>query len=646
LYRRTLVEETSGGADIAAWKFFGPQRVAEVTLANGLTRTCMNNARTHCAVQSTVSNPAWGNVSSDRLGYDGAGGMIAKRYLPSTLNGSNGYYDTTALAGFTTTFDKSSNKLFERHLHAENRSYLYNALDSMNRLREYQRGTLATGGSTVASATTLPGADSQRSYDLDGLGNWRRTSFIPVGGSTTTEVRQHNPLNQITRTDSTHLAYDDNGNLTDDGALLLEYDPFNRLKRVKNKSNSQTVGEYTYDAMGRRVRKVITNGGITGTLTNGTTDYLYDQNQCVEERDGSNSHTKQYIWGVYIDELIQQKTYVATGEGGLAAGAYYPLQDPHYRVMALTDDAGDVVEAYDYDPYGKRQVFSAAGTDSTWFTNDDTIADDASCQYGHQGLLHDEETGLVYNRARMLHPGLGRFVQRDSIGYQYGMSLYQYLRSNPLTSSDPWGLCTVDLNPNGSIPPALGSGSTFDGTDIWPNTAPERFYHFYVDPKFTRGLFPNPNDNLIIGGAFLADITSLPDVQQAMTTVRQLAKNDAASQVCKIKCGSTCSVLDRGSFPITAPVSQPHIRLSLQRFTIYWESNCSVGPAECDVPDSSCSNGCATKAKFFCGIKWTLYDRFDFRSWEPYGWIGTPFNVFGYWNDTTAGILQQCCSGK
>jgi RHS repeat-associated protein len=265
-------------------------------------------------------------------------------------------------------------------------------------------------------------------------------SYTPVGGSATTEVRRHNPLNQITRTDSTRLAYDDNGNLTDDGTLLLEYDALNRLKRVKNASNSQTVGEYTYDAQGRRIRKVITNGGITGTLTNGTTDYLYDQNQCVEERDGSNSHTRQFIWGVYIDELIQQKTYATTGGGGLAAGEYYPLQDPHYRVMALTDDGGDVVEAYDYDPYGKRQVFSAAGTDAVWFTDDDTATDDAACEYGHQGLLHDEETGLVYNRARMLHPILGRFAQRDPEEYNDGMNLWEVYKSNPSVRSDTHGL--------------------------------------------------------------------------------------------------------------------------------------------------------------------------------------------------------------
>jgi len=43
----------------------------------------LNNARTGSAVQDpTPVNPAWGTRSSDRVGYDGAGRTIAKRYLP------------------------------------------------------------------------------------------------------------------------------------------------------------------------------------------------------------------------------------------------------------------------------------------------------------------------------------------------------------------------------------------------------------------------------------------------------------------------------------------------------------------------------------------------------------------------------------
>ena len=51
---------------------------------------------------------------------------------------------------------------------------------------------------------------------------------------------------------------------------------------------------------------------------------------------------------------------------------------------------------------------------------------------GHQGLMHDEEfevganATLIYNRARTLHPGLGRFMQNDPLGYVDGMSMYAY----------------------------------------------------------------------------------------------------------------------------------------------------------------------------------------------------------------------------
>jgi len=40
----------------------------------------------------------------------------------------------------------------------------------------------------------------------------------------------------------------------------------------------------------------------------------------------------------------------------------------------------------------------------------------------------------------MYHPTLGRWMQRDPIGYADGMSLYQYCRSGPLVSVDPRGL--------------------------------------------------------------------------------------------------------------------------------------------------------------------------------------------------------------
>jgi hypothetical protein len=58
------IEDDPDGApaDVAAWAFFGPGRVAEWTLGNGLICTHMNNGRTRSAVQAAAggANPARG----------------------------------------------------------------------------------------------------------------------------------------------------------------------------------------------------------------------------------------------------------------------------------------------------------------------------------------------------------------------------------------------------------------------------------------------------------------------------------------------------------------------------------------------------------------------------------------------------------
>jgi RHS repeat-associated protein len=61
------------------------------------------------------------------------------------------------------------------------------------------------------------------------------------------------------------------------------------------------------------------------------------------------------------------------------------------------------------------------------------------CEFGHQGLMHDEEWGIVDNRVRGLHPGFERFMGRDRVRYVDGMSLYQYSLSTPVNLLDCWG---------------------------------------------------------------------------------------------------------------------------------------------------------------------------------------------------------------
>ena len=491
LYRRTEIDD---GSSVAKWFFFGPDRVAEVKLGNDLICTHMNNARTNSAVQSDVSNPSWGGQSSDRLGYDGAGRRITKRYLDATASAS-GYTSTSAKVGFTTRYDHASNKDYERHLHAESRSSLYPARDSLNRLREYQRGTLEEnddGSVSVDTAIALPSTDAQRSYDLDGVGNWQKTIYTPVGGGATTQVRRHNGVNQLTRFGATDVTYDhgDNtgddarqgsGNIVDDGRREYLWDALNRLVQVTDKdktSPNDVVAVYTYDAAGRRIRKVVTNGGIpSDSGLNGTLDFLYTGVQCIEERNGSDAAQRQYIWGTYIDELIRQDELV-----GGSPPVYYPLTDLLYRNVGLTDSSKAFQEAYDTDAYGNTLIFDAAGSGSNWFADDAGTTTDPKCCFLFTGRRYDPETQIYFYRARYYHPALGRFLSRDPVGYVDRMNLYEYVRSQPLRYTDSAGLYPIRIL-------AMSDGVHEDMSSLaalWAGFE----YDYLTEPKtrFHRGL--------------------------------------------------------------------------------------------------------------------------------------------------------------
>jgi RHS repeat-associated protein len=103
----------------------------------------------------------------------------------------------------------------------------------------------------------------------------------------------------------------------------------------------------------------------------------------------------------------------------------YYTTDANFNVTAVIDDSGNVVERYAYDAYGQVTVL-----DTDW-TADADGASDVDNRTLYAGYHHDSETGLYHVRNRMYHPTLGRWVQRDPLGYVDGMSVYQYGLSVP-----------------------------------------------------------------------------------------------------------------------------------------------------------------------------------------------------------------------
>ena len=198
-----------------------------------------------------------------------------------------------------------------------------------------------------------------------------------------------------------------------------------------------TLAEYAYDAQGRRIKKSVYLGGVLDNVE----DYYYTGWSVVETRNGSDQVTQQYVWdnlaGHYIDSLVMVANNTNPTVDNVAEQELYVLQDQQFNVLAITDGSGDIIERYEYTLYGERTIMNAdyAVLGSSAYT----------MNMGFQGLFHDTETGLVYNRNRMLNITTGRFIQRDPLGYPDGMNTYAAYHVMGGTL-DPMGLVTYALN--------------------------------------------------------------------------------------------------------------------------------------------------------------------------------------------------------
>jgi RHS repeat-associated protein len=102
---------------------------------------------------------------------------------------------------------------------------------------------------------------------------------------------------------------------------------------------------------------------------------------------------------------------------------FYHL-DHQGSVRALTDEDGEVVATYSYDPYG-----NPAGT---------TGSIDQPLRYTGQYL--DTETGLYQLRARYYDPTTGQFTTIDPLLADTNEP-YTYATNDPINNIDPLGLC-------------------------------------------------------------------------------------------------------------------------------------------------------------------------------------------------------------
>ena len=139
------------------------------------------------------------------------------------------------------------------------------------------------------------------------------------------------------------------------------------------------------------------------------TRYLYDGDQVLAETNNTGTITAKYTFGPGIDEPLAMNRNNKT---------YYYYQDGLGSTTEVVE-SGLTRESYSYDPYGKAMIKDLYGT----VLPNSAIGN----PYLFTGRELDQETGNYYYRARHYHPGIGRFLQRDPLGYQPDSNLYRYV---------------------------------------------------------------------------------------------------------------------------------------------------------------------------------------------------------------------------
>jgi len=96
------------------------------------------------------------------------------------------------------------------------------------------------------------------------------------------------------------------------------------------------------------------------------------------------------------------------------------MVDGNKNIVGLVDEAGALVNSYEYSPFGALA------------TNEEIVEN----PFKFSSEYHDEQTGLVYYNYRYYNPENGKWLKRDPIEEQGGYNLYGFVNNNPVMNSD------------------------------------------------------------------------------------------------------------------------------------------------------------------------------------------------------------------
>lgn len=236
-------------------------------------------------------------------------------------------------------------------------------------------------------------------------------NYDAVSNSTSvTGVSNHRSrvFNRLASTPHWSYGYDANGNtISDPSGKSYTWDFENRLTQAVVPGTNGGTTTFKYDPFGRRIQK-------SGPL--GTTNYLYDGDNLLEEVDNSGNGLTRYTQTQRIDEPLAMLR---------SSTASYYESDSLWSVTSLSNTSGGLLRTYTYDSFGN--LTTSTGTTTNPF------------QFAAREF--DSETGLYEYRHRYYDQSVGRFTGEDLIRFEDKTpNFYWYVKNRPTSLVDPLGL--------------------------------------------------------------------------------------------------------------------------------------------------------------------------------------------------------------
>lgn len=264
----------------------------------------------------------------------------------------------------------------------------------------------------TANSPMFGGSDQTHRFSYDALDNLKSWELAGVKDYAEYVYDASNRLGNIKSSVGATIVgfgYDAQGNLQNKNGQIYDFDFGNRLRGAINKEI------YRYDGLGRRVMASLPAGKsiYSQYSQGGQLVYQLDERQATPLK---------------LEYITLAGSMIATREtlvGTAGATVKYLHSDGPGSLVAITSEAGRIIELKGYEPWGG------------------VIGKPAYSGVGYTGHLMDGATGLTYMRQRYYDPMIGRFLSVDPMPANAtngtNVNRYWYGNNNPFTFIDPNG---------------------------------------------------------------------------------------------------------------------------------------------------------------------------------------------------------------